>query len=58
MTAADVRNVSMVLQGKYHSISLSSNEAHYNSLSSAAGPQKLIDTLPVLRVPMGRDLFN
>ena len=58
MTAADVRNVSMVLQGKYHSTSLSSNEAHYNTLSSAKGPQKLIDTLPTLRVPMGRELLT
>ena len=55
MTAADVRNVSMVLQGKYHSTSLSSNETHYITLSSAEGPQKLIDTLPTLRGPVDRD---
>ena len=57
MTAADVRNVSMVLQGKYHSTSLSSNETHYITLSSAEGPQKLIDTLPTLRVPVERELL-
>ena len=54
MTAADVRNVSMVLQGKYHSTSLSSNETHYITLSSAEGPQKLIDTLPNFEGPYGQ----
>ena len=47
----------MVLQGKYHSTSLSSNEAHYITLSFAEGPQKPIDTLPTLRVPVERELL-
>ena len=45
----------MVLHGMYHSTSLSSNETHYITLSSEEGPQKLIDTLPILRVPVDRE---
>ena len=47
----------MVLRGKYHLFSLSSNKTHYITLSSAEGPQKLIDTLPTLRVPVERELL-